>query len=101
MTKRPTKAKKTKTQTCKTCSKTFEVVYGNAKYCSPECRSEAINKREAKKTPEQLEKEHWEKRKKEWLKENLPLYQGKVFLHKDGSPLEGYALEQYLVDKVW
>jgi hypothetical protein len=41
------------------------------------------------------------KRERQWLKENVPLYQGKVFLGKDGSPLEGYALERYLVDKIW
>jgi hypothetical protein len=96
MTKRPTKAKKTKTQTCKTCSKTFEVVYGNAKYCSPECRSEAINKREAKKTPEQLEKEHWEKRKKEYLKREMALQQ-KLRKAKGLPPRDEEELRQVLL----
>ena len=39
-------------------------------------------------------------REKKWLRENLPLYEGKLF-NKDGSVMKGRVLEEYLVDWVW
>ena len=108
MTKNTTKMKKTKTLTCKTCSETFEVVHGNAKYCSPECRT--ASSKSASGTPSKSKlssKKAWEEhkkaekeREKQWLRENLPLYEGKL-LNKDGSVMKGRVLERYLVDWVW
>ena len=57
MTKKANTTKQTKAQTCKTCSSTFEVIHGNAKYCSPECRPAMRAKKKTHTTTEDFWKE--------------------------------------------
>jgi endogenous inhibitor of DNA gyrase (YacG/DUF329 family) len=103
-----------KTRGCKSCGKRFALANVDDEFCSPPCRENDLHppigdeeylaayrvRNRSKETWAAYQKAE-KKREKQWLKENVPLYQGKVFLGKDGSPLEGYALERYLVDKIW
>lgn len=105
--------KQAKTRGCKGCGKRFDIVNGDEQFCSPPCRESDLHppigdeeylaayriRYRSNKTWVAYQKAE-KKRERQWLKENVPLYKGKV-LRKDGSPLTGYALERYLVDHIW
>jgi len=85
---------------CETCGSSFEAKSRNARYCSKACRPNHAQRKAATAKEWEEKKKAEKKRERDWLRENLPLYKGKLF-NKDGSVMKGRILEEYLVDWVW